>query len=95
MAYLLVTGTDWSRRPEYASSFPSWSCGFDSRRPLRKLHFIVILELYSGYADRQGRPSEFRLTSGARTSVVAYPDSGTSLAGVLVLGAFPLHRNHS
>jgi len=25
MAYLLVTGTDWSRRPEYASSFPSWS----------------------------------------------------------------------
>jgi len=23
MAYLLVTGTDWSRRPEYASSFPS------------------------------------------------------------------------
>ena len=27
MAYLLVTGTDWSRRPEYGSSFPSWSCG--------------------------------------------------------------------
>ena len=25
IAYLLVTGTDWSRRPEYASSFPSWS----------------------------------------------------------------------
>jgi len=25
MAYLRVTGTDWSRRPEYASSFPSWS----------------------------------------------------------------------
>jgi hypothetical protein len=34
MVYLLVTGTDWSRRPEYASSFPSWLCGFDSRRPL-------------------------------------------------------------
>ena len=36
MAYLLVTGTDWSRLPEYASSFPSWSCGFDSRRPLQR-----------------------------------------------------------
>jgi hypothetical protein len=37
MAYLLVTGTDWTRRAEYASSFPSWSCGFDSRRPLREI----------------------------------------------------------
>jgi hypothetical protein len=27
MAYLLVTGTDWSRRPEYDSSFPSWPYG--------------------------------------------------------------------
>jgi hypothetical protein len=24
MAYLLVTGSNWSRRPEHASSFPSW-----------------------------------------------------------------------
>jgi hypothetical protein len=49
MAYLLVTGTNWSLEPEYASSFPSWSSGSiplamqDSlpRRP--RLVLVVLL----------------------------------------------------
>ena len=32
--YLLVTATSWGGRPEFVTSLPSWSCGFDSRRPL-------------------------------------------------------------
>ena len=35
MTYLLVTAANWSGRPEFVTSLPSWSCGFDSRRPLR------------------------------------------------------------
>jgi len=36
MLYLLVTVINWSGRPGYGSSLPSWSCRFDSRRPLRR-----------------------------------------------------------
>jgi hypothetical protein len=35
MLYLLVTAAKWSSRPECVASLPSWSCGFDSRRPFR------------------------------------------------------------
>ena len=35
MLYLLVTAANWSGRRECVTSLPSWSCGFDSRRPLR------------------------------------------------------------
>jgi hypothetical protein len=35
--YFLVTVPIGSARPGSASSLPSWSCGFDSRRPLREL----------------------------------------------------------
>ena len=34
MPYLLVTAASWTGRPEPVTSLPSWSCGFDSRRPL-------------------------------------------------------------
>jgi hypothetical protein len=37
MLYLLVKAANGSRRPEFISSLPSWSCGFDSRRPLREI----------------------------------------------------------
>src|SRR5262249_38414347 len=32
--YLLITAANWIGRPESVTSLPSWSCGFDSRRPL-------------------------------------------------------------
>src|SRR5262249_54857743 len=34
--YLLITAANWIGRPESVTSLPSWSCGFDSRRPLRR-----------------------------------------------------------
>jgi hypothetical protein len=34
MLYLLVTAANCRSRPGCGSSLPSWSCGFDSRRPL-------------------------------------------------------------
>jgi hypothetical protein len=34
MPYLLVTAANWKDQPWYVTSLPSWSCGFDSRRPL-------------------------------------------------------------
>ena len=34
MPYLLVTAVSWSGNPESGISLPSWSCGFDSHRPL-------------------------------------------------------------
>ena len=37
MVHLLVTATNWSGRAECVTTLPSWSCGFDSRRPLRVL----------------------------------------------------------
>ena len=37
MLYLLVTAADWRGRPVRVTSLPSWSCGFDSRRPLHRL----------------------------------------------------------
>jgi hypothetical protein len=40
MVYLLVTALTGSRRPEFVTSLPSWSCGFDSRRPLHKSLFL-------------------------------------------------------
>jgi len=35
MLYLLVTAANWNSRAGCANSLPSWSCGFDSRRPLQ------------------------------------------------------------
>jgi hypothetical protein len=35
MPYLLVTAANWSGEPGCVTSLPSWSCGFDSRRPLQ------------------------------------------------------------
>ena len=35
MVHLLVTATNWSGRAECVTTLPSWSCGFDSRRPLQ------------------------------------------------------------
>jgi len=37
MLYLLVTAADWRGRPVRVTSLPSWSCRFDSRRPLHRL----------------------------------------------------------
>ena len=34
MLYLLVTPVNWRGVPECFTSLPSWSCGFDPRRPL-------------------------------------------------------------
>jgi hypothetical protein len=38
--YLLVTAANWDGRPERVTSLPSWSCGFDSRRPLQFAGFF-------------------------------------------------------
>jgi hypothetical protein len=35
MSYLLVKAANRSDGPECVTSLPSWSCGFDSRRPLQ------------------------------------------------------------
>jgi hypothetical protein len=34
MLYILVTAANWRGLPHCVTSLPSWSCGFDSRRPL-------------------------------------------------------------
>jgi hypothetical protein len=34
MLYILVTGANLRGLPDCVTSLPSWSCGFDSRRPL-------------------------------------------------------------
>jgi hypothetical protein len=39
MLYVLVIAANWSGRPGCATSLPSWSCGFDSRRPLQFINF--------------------------------------------------------
>ena len=36
MPYLLVTAASWRGLRESVTSLPSWSCGFDSRRPFRR-----------------------------------------------------------
>ena len=36
MLYLLVTVANGRSLPECVTSLPSWSCGFDSRRPLHR-----------------------------------------------------------
>jgi hypothetical protein len=43
MSYLLVTAANWNDRPECVTSLPSWSCGFDSRRPLRFTGVFTIV----------------------------------------------------
>ena len=40
MSYLLVTAVNLSGRPWCVTSLPSWSCGFDSRRPLQFVAFF-------------------------------------------------------
>ena len=35
MSYLMVIAANWSGRSGCVTSLPSWSCGFDSRRPLQ------------------------------------------------------------
>ncbi len=40
--YLLVTAANWDGRSECVTSLPSWSCGFDSRRPLRENTTLLI-----------------------------------------------------
>src|SRR5271169_3130419 len=51
MLYLLVTELTGSRRPECVTSLPSWSCGFDSRRPLRGP--AIGLELLGGGQNKE------------------------------------------
>ncbi len=41
--YLLVMAAKCSSRPECVTSLPSWSCGFDSRRPLRESPTSLII----------------------------------------------------
>jgi hypothetical protein len=40
MLYVLVIAANWSGRPGCVTSLPSWSCGFDSRRPLQFIDFF-------------------------------------------------------
>ena len=40
MLYVLVMPANWSVRPGCVTSLPSWSCGFDSRRPLQLAGFF-------------------------------------------------------
>ena len=40
--YLLVTAANWNGRPGSVTSLPSWSCGFDSRRPLQLAGFFRL-----------------------------------------------------
>src|SRR5215472_13291011 len=39
ISYLLVTGDNWRGLPEFVTSLPCWSCGFDSCRPLQLTGF--------------------------------------------------------
>ena len=41
--YLLIMAAKCSSQPECATSLPSWSCGFDSRRPLQLSSFFFDL----------------------------------------------------
>jgi hypothetical protein len=40
---VLVTAANWASPPEHTTSLPSWSCGFDSRRPLQ---FVGLLRFF-------------------------------------------------
>jgi hypothetical protein len=40
MLYVLVIAPNWSGWPGCVTSLPSWSCGFDSRRPLQLVDFF-------------------------------------------------------
>jgi len=57
MPYLLVTAAaNWSRHSECVTSLPSWSCGFDSRRPLQFINnsrsFVRLLPFQAADAER-------------------------------------------
>jgi hypothetical protein len=52
MSYPLITAANRSGQPELVTSLPSWSCGFDSRRPL--FGFLPWSEAFSlGLGDLQ------------------------------------------
>jgi hypothetical protein len=42
-SHLLVKGINWASRLGCKTCLPSWSCGFDSRRPLQLISFFDLL----------------------------------------------------
>ncbi len=72
MPYLLVTAANWKDQPWYVTSLPSWSCGFDSRRPLQ---FIInfrfgvpISPVWDPLSDRKSAHTVFlQLNCNPRT----------------------------
>src|SRR5580693_1935574 len=56
MLYALVIPANWSVRLGYVTSLPSWSCGFDSRRPLQFTSFFSILCFHISQFKSSTRP---------------------------------------
>jgi hypothetical protein len=73
MLYLLVTVANWSSRTKCCTSFPSWSCGFDSPRPLRLIQLTNRM--------RAVRAIE-RLYGSAEFD--AYRELGSALVGLTI-----------
>ena len=64
MLYVLVIPANWNGRPGRVTSLPSWSCGFDSRRPL---------DLYWKSYDAFARPRRiYRVTTTLSVKPVLY-----------------------
>ena len=70
-----------SNRPWDGSSLPSWSCGFDSRRPLRFFQLTVLCHRHSGASLATCSLS----AQGQRAGDVGLPEAGpldTASAGI-------------
>ena len=85
MSYLLITAANRSGQPEFVTSLPSWSCGFDSRRPLST---SLVSESVSRYGAGLRRQSELR-GSAAASQCPCFPSEASSspptgLAGMLM-----------
>jgi hypothetical protein len=64
MVYLLVTASNWSGRPGYMTSLPSWSCGFDASARLASAEHSRSYAELGGPAGVWGRPAAGRPHAG-------------------------------
>jgi hypothetical protein len=71
--YLPVTATNWRDRPKYVTSLPSWSCGFDSRRPLQAIESFQFYVPAFPRSQSSTGPSarRLRLTNRSRQRILA------------------------
>jgi len=82
--YILVTDASWGGPPESVASLPSWSCGFDSRRPLRFLPGPA----QGSFLVNGPHLTETRSSSACPICATGAPASCTLLAAFLVFYRF-------